>query len=541
MFKKFSSVIGCLEGRLKIKLIFLTMVICASALLEVLAVYLFGTSVSVLVEGALNPLSSFGLSNKIFILFSCLLIVASGLIVSYVLYYRAKVAFAIGGSLSLKVLYNKVHSPIKGAKLSEIINDVTFETDRFAKSYISELLQFITRTFIALSLITYIIFFLEPLLFIFILTVIFVYAVLTYYLKSKISYCGKVITLENEKRYQLVKNGYLGIRDFRTLGRFDFVFNKFEDVVDSYNSSNAKVQYYALIPRYLIEAIVLSLVLLLLFFNNGNNSTSSANAEVVSSSFLAILKLLPQISQAYQSLSNLMANKASLDRIYNSVFESDTRELNHEHITKTRSKITSLGGEVLNSSYGDKLVFKDLSFKFQQGGINYISGPSGSGKSTLLDILCGLKSPDSGTVTYGFGNGTAAGSISYTSQSPFLFDGTIYENLTLGSECVTEERCWEALNLVGLDELICGTPEGLNTVLGDEGMKLSGGQTQRLSISRALCFDSDIQIYDEPTSALDKEASDLVMKSLSLISKEKLVIVVTHDVSYIGDNNRLEL
>lgn len=539
MIKKFLEIIGLLENKNKYQLLALTFFICITALFEVFAVYMFGNSVSLLTEGNDSVLEITGLSTTGVIMLSCLLIISSGLLISYVLYYRAKVAFRIGGFLSLIVLRNKVKSNIIDSKLSEIMNDVTFETDRFARSFISELLQFITRGFIAISLIVYILFFLDSILFLFIFFVVIIYIVMALYLKSRVHDCGKIITKQNEKRYQLVKNAYLGIRDFRTLNRFDFIFDKFDKVAEKYNSANAKVQYYALVPRYLIEAIVLSIVLIALLMKNTDSSVATMNVELVSSSFLAIMKLLPQISQAYQSLSNLIANRVSLERIHNSIFRSEILSIENKTLRKNNTGKTSIQLDALKFSYGDKVVFEDLSFTFDVGHVNIISGISGSGKSTLLDIICGFKVPSEGKILTNL-NDLSRDGISYTSQTPFMFDGTIYENLTLGNN-ISADRCWEALNLVDLADLIQDVNSGLDTELGENGMKLSGGQTQRLSIARALCFDSAIQIYDEPTSALDEDTSTLIMNNLERVARNRLVIIVTHNKQYFKNRIKLEL
>ena len=541
MLKSFFSISTTLNSRLRCSLIFLLFLVCFTSMIEVISIYSFGTSISYLTNGTPTIFSRIGVSDKAFLAFSGISILLSGFFMSYTLYFRAKVSFQIGGYFSKLVFKNKVHNNINKIKLSEIINDVTYETDRFARSFISELLQFLARVFISLVLTAYIVFLISEKLFLFVVLIVFIYFIIAYSLRVKIRETGKLITLKNEARYQLVKNGYLGIRDFRVLNKYDFIFEKFSNVVDVFNSANAKVQYFSLIPRYAMESIVLVIILLSMAYGSGDGTLSSLDIGLVSSSFLAILKLLPQISQAYQAMSNLLANKSALDRLYLSLKNVDSNSINTSRSCyQSPTPVSSITLRDVVYSYDDNLVLDKLSFVFKSGEINYIIGPSGSGKSTLLDIICGFKEPLRGSVQCLVPE-LVDGPISYTSQQPFNFDGSIRDNLTLGDSGISDEQCWSALEAVDLADLVSFQSEKLETIIGESGMSLSGGQAQRLSIARAICFDRQIQIYDEPTSALDSVTSTLVIDNLRKIAKTKLVIVVTHNNTHIRCSNYLEL
>jgi ABC-type multidrug transport system fused ATPase/permease subunit len=184
---------------------------------------------------------------------------------------------------------------------------------------------------------------------------------------------------------------------------------------------------------------------------------------------------------------------------------------------------------------GRQPLLENVSFFLEPGKITALVGPSGSGKTTLVNLLCGLLSPSSGKILI---NGQPMSDydpaswlrrISIVSQDNFLFHGSIRSNLLVGKSSAGFESIVSAIREAGAEEFVAGLPEGQDTVVGERGASLSGGQVQRLAIARALLRDGDLMIFDEATSALDNLSQNQVLKALrNLAQSGKTVLLISH-------------
>ncbi|GIQ63566.1 hypothetical protein PACILC2_21340 [Paenibacillus cisolokensis] len=174
-----------------------------------------------------------------------------------------------------------------------------------------------------------------------------------------------------------------------------------------------------------------------------------------------------------------------------------------------------------------------------------IVGKSGAGKSTLIDLLMGLIEPDSGRIEADGESYTGARaaalrrSVSYVAQDPYLFHATIRENLLLVAPGESEERLWEALRQAAADDFVRKLPDGLDTVIGDRGIRLSGGERQRIVLARALMRKPSVLVLDEATSALDAENEALIAETLERLKGSMTIIVIAHRFSTIRHADRV--
>lgn len=191
--------------------------------------------------------------------------------------------------------------------------------------------------------------------------------------------------------------------------------------------------------------------------------------------------------------------------------------------------------ENLSFQYGEKPILQNLSLQFQKGGKYALTGPSGCGKSTLLKLLLGWLPDYGGAIHFDskdardFTPEQLQQQMSYIEQNVFLFNSTIRDNITLG-ETFTDEQMEKALRDSALVGDLASMPDGLDTIVGEEGGNLSGGQKQRVAIARALIHDRSILLVDEGTSALDQKNADIVEKSL-LANPELTLILVSHHLT----------
>ncbi|MFC3961867.1 ABC transporter ATP-binding protein [Nocardia jiangsuensis] len=195
--------------------------------------------------------------------------------------------------------------------------------------------------------------------------------------------------------------------------------------------------------------------------------------------------------------------------------------------------------------YGADRVLTGLDIEFGAGEVTAIVGPSGAGKSTILALVAGLEAPDAGSVLVGGADlgaldpaaRPAAAAVVF--QQPYLFAGTIRENVLAGDPGADEERLATALRLARVDEFASRLPDGLDTVVGEAGTALSGGERQRVSIARALLKPSAVLAVDEGTSALDAENEAAVVAAVTNDPQRRTRIVVTHRLSTIAGADRV--
>lgn len=194
---------------------------------------------------------------------------------------------------------------------------------------------------------------------------------------------------------------------------------------------------------------------------------------------------------------------------------------------------------------GTKQVFDDLSFKIEPNTTVAFVGKSGCGKSTVLNLISKLYTVDAGQVLIGgvdinkLDKQTLRSSISLVNQFPYIFDMTIKENLLLAKPNATEAEINSAIKDSALDEFISGLTNGLDTPVGESGVKLSGGQKQRLAIARALLKHSRIIILDESTSSLDNLAQNTIKESIDKIKGKSTIIIVAHRLSTIKNVDKI--
>lgn len=194
---------------------------------------------------------------------------------------------------------------------------------------------------------------------------------------------------------------------------------------------------------------------------------------------------------------------------------------------------------------GKKQVFEDLSFKIEPNTTVAFVGKSGCGKSTVLNLISKIYTVDSGKVLIGgidinkLDKSTLRSSISLVNQFPYIFDMTIKENLLLAKPDATDEEIAQVVKDAALEEFVAGLTSGLNTKVGESGMKLSGGQKQRLAIARALLKKSNVIILDESTSSLDNLAQNTIKESIDRIKGKSTIIIVAHRLSTIKNVDKI--
>ncbi|MCM3568206.1 ABC transporter ATP-binding protein [Neobacillus mesonae] len=249
-----------------------------------------------------------------------------------------------------------------------------------------------------------------------------------------------------------------------------------------------------------------------------------------------------------EQLSSIIPSFKALVDLQNQCIAA--KELNVEDLQKIKAIKFEKAIEFKNISfqYNEKLpkyALKNINLQIPVNQMTAIAGPSGAGKSTLIDILMGLNKPESGEIIM---DGTSLNKenllllrrlVSYVPQDPFLFNTTIRENLLIINKDASEGQIWESLEFAAASEFVRKLPNGLDTLIGDRGIKLSGGERQRLVLARAILGRPSILVLDEATSALDTENEFKIQEALERLKGKMTIIVIAHRLSTIKNADQV--
>lgn len=343
-----------------------------------------------------------------------------------------------------------------------------------------------------------------------------------------------------------------GLKDVKVLHREEFfVRNYYESGAVGANVARNYAVFNNL-PRLLIETIFMAAMFLfmLLYMMRGGDVTVLVPQLTVFA--MAAVRMLPGINRINTYLSEIAYSQPCLDYLYDNLNENMKKDVN--------GSVTGLTGdkqpELLKLELQDKIVldhityaypntekniFTDAHMEVKKGQSVGIMGPSGAGKSTIVDILLGLLHVQSGKITCDgmdiFDNYPAwLAKIGYIPQSIYLIDESIRDNIAFGIDAdrIDDKRIWEVLEEAQLKEFVEELPEGLDTTIGDRGVRISGGQRQRLGIARALYHNPEILVFDEATSALDNDTEKAVMDAINSFHGRKTMVIIAHRLNTIA-------
>ncbi|MCR4990666.1 MAG: ABC transporter ATP-binding protein/permease [Lachnospiraceae bacterium] len=340
-----------------------------------------------------------------------------------------------------------------------------------------------------------------------------------------------------------------GLKDVKVLNREEFfVRNYYEtgeigaDVARTYTVMNNT-------PRLLIETVFMVSVLsfVLIFLRAGGDVTRMVTT--IATFAVAAMRVLPSVNRINTYITEIAYKQPSLDYVYENLREGmkNDEQLKLRRANSIKEKLT-LNDKIemnhISFHYpdSDKNIFTDAHMEVKKGQAVGVIGPSGAGKSTIVDILLGLLHAQQGEITCDgidiFKNYESwLAQVGYIPQTIYLIDESIRENVAFGidDDKIDEKRLWQAMEEAQIADFVRSLPEGIETKIGDRGVRLSGGQRQRIGIARALYNDPDILVFDEATSALDNETEAAVMEAVNSLHGKKTMVIIAHRLNTIAN------
>jgi ATP-binding cassette subfamily B protein len=347
------------------------------------------------------------------------------------------------------------------------------------------------------------------------------------------------------ERTRTVQEGLGGIRDI-ILDRSEALFEaKFREIDKSYRRAVAANQFVAGAPRFVVEAaglVAIALVTLAMSLEPGGVVKA---IPVLGALALGAQRLLPLLQQAYYGWSLASGNF----RAFRDVIELMQAPVPEpQPAAEPLAFERELAFEGVGFRYPEgRFALADVSFRIRAGEHVGIAGPTGGGKSTLLDLLMGLLEPQEGTILVdGRPLDSAArpawqAGLAHVPQAIYLADDTIAANIAFprGPEGMDCELLAAAVRAAQLESFLAGLPDGLQTCVGERGVRLSGGQRQRIGLARALYRRPRLLILDEATSALDEATERAVLEALQVLRKDLTLVTVAHRATTLATCDRL--
>ena len=350
-------------------------------------------------------------------------------------------------------------------------------------------------------------------------------------------YQGNLGTLQN-----LITSGSSGIKDITIYSLKDFFLKKFRLFNNNTFLSFFKIDFINNIQRFWMEvvaitAMILPLIIFLYFDKNINELIP-----IFALFLVGLFKIIPTFNRLVQGYQILKFNKPSLEIIYQQFFDLKKNEKveNTNLVFEKSLKFVNLDFSYKKNNHQ---VFKKLDLEIKKNESVAIIGKNGSGKSTLLNLLTGLIKPTSGNILIDnkiklteFDNNWLK-HLSYVQQNIFLLDDTIKNNITFENDKGLNTSNYEYVKkFIDLDAIFGNLSKGLDTMVGNDGLNLSGGQKQLVSIARALYKNSNVLVFDEANSALDTVYKENLKKILNKLKGTKTIIFVTHDLSFLENS-----
>ena len=469
-------------------------------------------------------------------------VIICGIFRIFLIFSQYKIAASISAQISseaFKKIINQNYINLKSANqskfLSILIQDIP-RTSEAISNFASFVSNIIILIFISLALLI-----LETKLFIGSFIIVgFAYLLILISFAKPLKLNGENITAFNHKEASLVRSTLASIVDFIVGSASDSQVKEFRRNEIRLRNSTANTLIYSQSPRYIVETLCLSLFTVFILISISNQSSLIIFAKVGTLLF-AFNRLLPAAQQSYAAFAFIKASSLSIKNLIGTFSLESKKQFTGKRTLTTTFKKNFLNNKNINKltinsltfDYGKQKKIKYNDFEFVQGLPTAILGKSGSGKTTLVELILNLLEPYSGEIklnninikeidtSYYYEN------ISYLSQSPFLFSGSIYENILFGSnQKIDKEELYRNGTMLGLKEEF--GDDFLNYQISDFGRNISGGQAQRCSLLKIISNIKPILILDEPSSALDFHTSMIFNELLLSKTKNSILIVITH-------------
>jgi ATP-binding cassette, subfamily B, bacterial PglK len=498
-------------------------------------------------------------SERNFLLALSLLVVVTFCIKAFVSFHAQKAIFKFGynlkAQLSCKLMKAYLEAPYSfylNVNSATLIQNIIDTTDRVCIGVIMGVLTATSNLLIVCALMALLIQ-TNAMAIILIVLLLLVMLGLTKLMQQYLAKWGKDGWQASGEMIRILNHGLGGLKETRVIGCESYFQQQMEQQAAIFARNVTLVQSYGNMPRYIIEAFMLTfLVVFTLLFINLNRGGENLNA-VLGIFALASIRLLPASGNLVSGLNVVRANTFAVEKLYFDLktlerenliteidIERDNGDLSFDFNTRAMSFDREIALERLTFQYpnSNRQALDEISLTIKKGQSIGIIGKSGSGKTTLVDVVLGLFEPQAGDIKV---DGKSVykdlrawqNTLGYVPQSIFLIDDTLERNIAFGvpDYLIDRARLQKAIEMSQLEDVVAQLPNGIQTMVGERGVLLSGGQRQRVGIARVLYHKREVLVFDEATAALDTETEHLVTEATKALSGSNTIIIIAHRLS----------
>ncbi len=551
MINEFKKIIYPLDNKDIQKIFFLFILILISTFLELISISLLIPILTIFVNDDYLSFSKylffFDFQNKIQVLsFSLILFLVvyfiKLLVMTGTLYFQTIFSYSLYTKISqrtFKKYLNENYLFHLSANSSNLLRNITSESNLYSFGLILPLIKLVSDFIIFISI--------GCLLIVYSLTtslIAIIFLSISSYIIFKLTsfnmeHAGSMRQTHSAKMIKEINQGLGSIKEIILYNLQSFFLKKYEFHNEAYAKSGRIKDIIINLPRIILEFVIVLIFISSVFFLIYENNEINNIIIILGVFAFASFRLLPTIVKMIKSFNTIKYNLPVFNLIYSELKQANEKEknINRGEISNkfqfNNLKLTNLD-YYYKSNDEKKIVLSDVNLNIYSGDKIGVKGETGSGKTTLVNLIIGLLDDYKGEIKLNEANLdnnllSFQNKIGYVPQSVYLADESILFNIVLDHEKnVDREKLSNILSLVEIHDFVDKLPDKLNTIIGERGAKLSGGQCQRIGIARALYRDPSIIILDEATSALDEQTENKILNNLFNNNLKKTIIIVSH-------------
>ncbi len=461
--------------------------------------------------------------------------------------YSAKVYFDISTNLYLRYLNKDYleHIQENSANKVQLVNN---ESNMSVQGYLKPLLSLLTEMFTVIGISILLLVFDYESFLILSSFLLIIFSITTFFTKKLLLDLGNQRTDLEIQKLKDIQQSFFGFKFIKLSNSFDYAANLFKTSNSKVAAIRAKEFFIKQTVRPVLELSVILSIFAMSFYlyNSGNNS---ADILILISLYLtSAIRILPSMNRIIGAVQSLNFFSNVVDRLFVAFKEEKIENFVNKDFQKKAKNLSYISFEDVSFSFDSSIdnLFQNINLSFDKFSFIGLIGESGSGKSTFINILIGLIKPNNGSVYYQNDNifeleDKWYAKIGYVPQDAYLIDDSIRKNIAFGidSKDINDEQVLHAAKQSNLLDFIEQQESGLDTIIGENATKISGGQKQRLAIARALYNDPEILVFDEATSALDQNTEKEIIDEILMLRKNKTIFFSSHKPGSLMEADRV--
>ena len=431
---------------------------------------------------------------------------------------------------------------------SRLIKNVIVEVSQFTGGAINSIFYIFIDLFVISTVLISLIFFEPVISFIIAIFLCFVGLILNSFSKGRVLKWGKLRFDLDQTVMKSLLEIFNSIREIKVFNKKDFFVDDFIKKYSPLGYITVKQQTFYAVIKQSYEMVTLFAFCILVFYLSSQNYSNQEILTTIGIFAIAAFRLLPLFSRLLLGVQDIKFYLPSVNHLYEEFNELNKNIRLISNLNQSKNLNIKDSIDIKNISYSydkDKKILDNISLKINKNDKIGIFGKSGSGKSTFVDIVFGLISPNNGSIyiddkKLDLENDIFNYKLGYVSQSSYLLDDTVQKNIAFGqnSEEIDQELVLKSIQTAQMNDWLNGTKNGLETIIGENGKMISGGERQRIGIARTLYFDTEFIVLDEPTSSLDEETTNKFLDVLQSL-KNKTIIMISHQKNNLSICNKI--